>query len=116
MDLENKPGNTDTRTVLADQGSSPRHEFVIRPLFNLPRGFEFDPAYRYVSALPALFVKSYSTMDVHLSWHFAGKMEFSVVGQNLFQPQHAEFGGDPGGLIGVKRNVYAKITWARDGK
>jgi len=116
MDLENKPGNTDTRTVLADQGSSPRHEFVIRPLFNLPRGFEFDPAYCYVSALPALFVKSYSTMDVHLSWHFAGKMEFSVVGQNLFQPQHAEFGGDPGGLIGVKRNVYAKITWARDEK
>jgi len=55
-------------------------------------------------------------MDVHLSWHFAGKMEFSVVGQNLFQPQHAEFGGDPGELIGVKRNVYAKITWARDEK
>jgi iron complex outermembrane receptor protein len=116
MDLRNKTGNTDTGTVASDQGSSPHHEFVIQPRFHLPRRWEFDPAYRYVSALPAQLVKGYSTMDARLGWHFAGQFELSVVGQNLFQPRHAEFGGDPGGLIGVKRSVYAKITWASEGK
>jgi hypothetical protein len=38
-------------------------------------------------------------------------MELSVVGENLMQPHHAEFGGDRGGLVGIKRSVYAQITW-----
>jgi hypothetical protein len=38
-------------------------------------------------------------------------MDLSVVGQNLMQPHHAEFGGDPGGLVEIKRSVYAQITW-----
>lgn len=116
MDLENKPGNTDTGTVASDEGSSPRHEFVVQPRFNLPKRFEFDPTYRYVSALPAQAVKSYSTMDLRVGWSLTESFELSVIGQNLFQPQHVEFGGDPGGLIGIKRSVYAKFTWAIDGK
>ncbi len=110
LDLENKPGNTDTGTVRSDEGSSPRHEVVLRPLFNLPKRLEFDPAYRYVSALPAQSVKSYHR-GFAAGWHFAAQMESSVVGQNLFQPQHAEFGGSIlVRLVGIKRSVYAKIT------
>jgi iron complex outermembrane recepter protein len=116
LDLENKPGSTDTGTVQKDQGSSPRHEFVLWPQFNLPKGLEFDPTYRYVSALPALLVRGYSTMDVDFGCRFAGQVELSVVGENLFQPKHAEFGGDPGGSIGIRRSVYAKIIWTSDGK
>jgi iron complex outermembrane receptor protein len=113
MDLRNKPGSTETVTVGVDQGSSPRHQILIQSWFNLPKRFEFDPTYRFVSALAAQAVKSYSTMDVRLGWRFAERFELSLVGQNLFQPQHAEFGGDPGGLVGIKRSGYAKITWKR---
>ena len=60
-------------------------------LFNLPKGFEFDPTYRYVGALPALAVNAYQTADARLGWHFAKKFDLSVTGQNLFQPRHAEF-------------------------
>ncbi len=116
MNLKNKPGNTDTGTVTSDEGSSPRHGLVLQPRLNLPKRFEFDPTYRYVSALPAQAIKSYSTIDLRVSWSPAERFEFSVVGQNLFQPQHTEFGGDIGGLIGIKRSVYAKFTWAIDGK
>jgi iron complex outermembrane receptor protein len=116
LDLTSKSANLGTGMAQTDQGSSPRHELVIQPSFNLPKRFEFDPAYRYVSALPAQSAKSYSTMDVHLGWRFVPQMELSVVGKNLFQPQHAEFGGDPGGLLGIRRSAYAKITWTSDGK
>jgi hypothetical protein len=72
---------------------------------------EFDQTYRYVSALPAQTVASYGTVDARLGWHVTPQLELSVVGHNLLQPHHAEFGGDPGGHVGIKRSGYAKITW-----
>jgi len=114
MDLKNRPGNLDADTIRTDQGSSPRHELNVQSRINLSKGFEFDPTYRYVGALPAQLVKSYSTLDARLGWRFAERFELSFVGQNLFQPSHFEFGGDPGGLLGVKRSAYLKIVWTSD--
>jgi outer membrane receptor protein involved in Fe transport len=111
LDLKNKPGNTDIGTLLTVEGSSPRHQVVVQSLFNLPRRFEFDPTYRYVSGLPGESVKPYSTMDLRLGWHFLGNLEASVAGQNLFQPNHVEFGISPGPMVGVRRSVYGQITW-----
>ena len=37
-------------------------------------------------------------------------VELSVVGQNLVDANHPEFGGTPG-LVGVPRSVYAKVIW-----
>ncbi len=111
MDLKNRPGTADPDTIRTDEGSSPRHEVTVQSRINLPKGFEFDPTYRYVGALPGQLVKSYSTMDARLGWRFAERFELSFVGQTLFQPSHFEFGGDPGGLLGVKRSAYAKIVW-----
>ena len=113
LKTENRPGNTDAGTVIADNGSSPRHQIVSQFLFNLPKQFEFDPAYRYVSALPAQQAAAYSTMDVRFGWHATRQLELSLAGQNLLQPHHIEFGGDPGPIIGIKRSIYAKITWKR---
>ncbi len=113
LKTEDRPGFTDAVTVAADNGSSPRHEIVIQSLINLPKRFEFDPIFRYVSALPAQQAAAYSTADVRLGWHAAERVEFSLGGQNLFQPRHVEFSGDPGPLVWIKRSVYAKITWRR---
>ena len=114
LNLEDKPGFTDTGTVALDQGSSPHHEVVVQSLFNLPKRFEFDLTYRYVSALTEQKAAAYSTGDVRFGWHATGNVEFSVVGQNLFQPDHGEFGSSPGPLVEIKRSVYAKITWVRE--
>jgi iron complex outermembrane receptor protein len=113
MQLENKPGSNDPTSVPSEEGSSPRHQATIQSFLTLPKKLEFDQTYRYVSALSAQGVKSYGTADARLGWHFMRQMEFSVVGQNLLQPHHAEFGGDPGGLVGIKRGVYAQITWKK---
>lgn len=115
MHLRNKPGITDASTAASDTGSSPHHEVVIQSLFNLPKGFEFDPTYRYVGALPAQAVRRYSTMDLHVGWHFARQFELSVTGENLFRPYQVEQGIGVNGApnVGIKRAVYAQITWKR---
>jgi iron complex outermembrane receptor protein len=114
MDLKDKPGFTDVGNLLSSYlGSSPSSLVGFQSLFNLPKHFELDATYRYSSALPAQLVSSYSTADLRLGWHFGEGLDFSVVGQNLLQPSHEEFGGDPGPLVGIKRSIYGKITWRK---
>ena len=108
LNFLDKPTHTKTSQVSSYEGSSPHHEATAQILFHLPRGFEFDPTYRYVGALSALQVNGYHTADVRLGWHFAKEVELSVTGQNLFQPRHAEFGP-----VLVERSAYAQITWRR---
>jgi iron complex outermembrane receptor protein len=111
MDLSTRAGSLDPSTVTSTEGSSPHHQGMIQSSLDLPRRLEFDQTLRYESDLPAQQVRAYTTADVRFSWHATPSLDLSVVGQNLLQPQHAEFGGDPGGLVGIKRTVYAKITW-----
>ena len=114
MALRNKPGFTDIGNLLSSyMGSSPSSLVSFQSLFNLPKHFELDATYRYTSALPAYSVAAYSTADLRLGWHFGEGLEFAVVGQNLLQPSHAEFGGNPGPLVGIKRSAYAKVTWRK---
>ena len=98
-------------TASSSQGSSPHHQVMVQSSLDLPERLEFDQTFRYVSALPAQLVRAYETADLRFGWHATRSLELSIAGQNLFQPHHAEFGGDPGALVGVERGAYAKITW-----
>jgi iron complex outermembrane receptor protein len=102
----------------SDNGSSPHHQVEMQSWFNLPKKFEFDVTYRYVSGLPAQTsipagptVGDYSTVDTRFGWRPNHNLELSFVGQNLLQDHHAEFGGDDGPLVGIRRSFYGKITW-----
>lgn len=109
--VHDKAGFTDNINTVSDNGSSPHHQFVIQSHFNFPKKFDFDVTYRYVSSLPAQLVNAYGTGDVRFGWHPVADWELSVVGQNILQPHHAEFGSDVDTIVGVKRSVYAKIIW-----
>jgi outer membrane receptor for ferric coprogen and ferric-rhodotorulic acid len=64
-----------------------------------------------VSSLKSAQAPAYSTADARIAYRFHPQWEFAVVGQNLFQPYHVEFSGDPGGPVGIVRNVYANLVW-----
>jgi iron complex outermembrane receptor protein len=113
LSLRDQPGVTDTGTVLSYEGSTPQHGLQIQSKLNLPKRFQFDQVYRYAGALSSQNIRGYQTMDARLGWQSGFHLEFSAVGQNLFQPQHVEFTGDPGPSVGIKRSVYGQITWKR---
>src|ERR1700739_1281307 len=114
MDLKDKPGFTDVGNLLSSyMGSSPSHVASFQSLEDLPKHFELDQTYRYVSGLSEYSVHPNSTADVRVGWRPGEGLDFSVIGQNLFRPSHPEFGGDPGPLVGIKRSVYLKLTWTR---
>jgi iron complex outermembrane recepter protein len=111
MDLKKRAGSLDADGVLSDEGSSPHHEVVLQSQFNLPRKFQFDPTFRYVSDLSYLLVPAYSTADARLGWSPSEHVEFSVTGENLLQPGHVEFVSDPGPPVEIRRSVYGRITF-----
>jgi len=71
---------------------------------------EFDVSVRYVGSLPNPGVPAYTAVDARLGWHARPDVELSVTGQNLFDPEHPEF-GTPGTRSELGRSVYAQILW-----
>ena len=111
IDLSKRAGSPDASTANSTEGSSTHHQVAIQSSLDLPKKLEFDQTFRYVSSLPAQLVGAYTTADVRFSWHATRSLDVSIVGQNLFQPHHAESGGDPGPLVGIERSAYIKLTW-----
>ena len=113
MNLGKAPNSGDVGTAPIVVGSSPQHEVTVSSAVDLSKKLQLDLTFRYVSALPGQLVPAYSTGDARIGWKFNRQVELSVAGQNLLQPSHPEYGGDPGPLVGIRRSVYAKLTWTR---
>ena len=113
MNVGKAPNSGDVGTAPIIVGSSPQHEVTVSSAMDLSKKLELDLTFRYVSALPGQLVSAYSTGDARIGWRFNSQVDLSVAGQNLLQPSHPEFGGDPGPLVGIRRSIYAKVTWTR---
>ncbi|MCI0353582.1 MAG: TonB-dependent receptor, partial [Acidobacteria bacterium] len=114
VNLNNKPGSLDTGTASSVEGSSPRHQVSLSSLANLRRDLELDVNFRYVSELVSQSVPEYATADVRLGWRPRPQWEIAVVGQNLFEGHHVEFGRPGAGRTEVRRGVYARVTWKQE--
>jgi len=110
MDLSKTSTSQDASTARSAQGSSPQHQVLVQSSLDFTRRFALDQTLRYVSALPAQQVRAYVTADAGFTWRARTGLNLSIVGQNLLQPHHAEYAGDPG-AVGIKRGIYGKITW-----
>jgi iron complex outermembrane receptor protein len=114
MKLDLKPGHgIDVDTATSTEGSSPRNQLTAQSGFDLGNAFNLDLTYRFVSALPALNIDSYSTGDARFAWRPRPYLEFALVGQNLLQPFHFEYASDPAPNVAIKRSTYAEITWRK---
>lgn len=118
LGLEKTATSMDIGTPPIIDGSSPKHQVSVLSGFDLPKKTTLDLDYRYVSALPGQtagappqMVRSYSTANVNFSWTVNRHLRFSAAGLNLFQPYHAEYAGDPGPLVQIKRSAFGQITW-----
>ena len=113
MNVDKSPNSGDVGTAPFIVGSSPQHQGSVQSAFDFPKGLQLDLAYRYVSSLSGQKVSSYSTGDARFGWRVNRQLDLSFVGQNLFQPWHFEYGGDPGPLIGIARSAFVRMTWSQ---
>ena len=105
--------SADASGLASPPGSSPDHQFQIRSLLDLPHHLEWDNTIGYVSHLAYGNIPAYARLDSRLGWRACEFLEFSVVGQNLLTPRHAEFSNTiyPLDHTLVERSVFGKVTW-----
>jgi Outer membrane receptor for ferrienterochelin and colicins len=104
-----KPSGSDLNQGRAE-GNDPTHVFMAQSILDLPRNIELDLTVRYVDDLPSPAVPGFFTADVHLGWRPCKRLELSIVGQNLCDNQHPEF-GEAASRQEIPRSVYGKVTW-----
>ena len=104
-----KPGGSDLNLGRAE-GNDPSDNFMAQSILNLPYDLQFDVTFRYVSDLPSPSVPAYFTADARLGWRARKNLELSIVGQNLCDNQHPEF-GMAATRQEIPRSVYGKVTW-----
>ncbi len=106
--LTAEPGSRDVFNGTLE-GNDPRHQFMTHASADLPHNMEFDSTLRYVSSLPAPVVPRYWEMDARAGWSPSSKVDFSVVGRNLLDAQHPEFGPPSPFREEVERNIFGQV-------
>jgi iron complex outermembrane recepter protein len=107
LDVSSRSDSADVTSEASTEGSSPAHVVLVHSSFDLTKNWELDPVIHYVDTLSAQAVPSYWSMDLRLAWRPRKEWEVAVVGQNLLEPQHAEWGQS--NLI--QRGVYGQVVW-----
>ena len=115
--LDIQPHGTDENRGEFLAGTTPRHQFSLRSLLDLPGGLRLDAQFRHSAELeqqPEIVsgpgIDAYSELDVRLAWQASERLELALVGQNLLHDHHVEF-GTPEARGELERGAYGKITW-----
>ena len=115
-DIRVKPGQFDLNNAL-NETADPHERISLRSSMDLSRQVELDAALRWIDSRDInnggaiAVVPGYAEMDMRLGWHPTEKLELALVGQNLLQDHHFEYGIPGPTQIDIQRSVYGKITW-----
>lgn len=107
--LRFKPGSNDP-TLGSLEANDPEHLASFHSTMDLPGNVELDCIIRYVDRLPNPRIPGYVAVDLRLAWLPRPNLELAMIGRNLVDDRHPEFG------VGasppeVQRSVYGKVTW-----
>jgi iron complex outermembrane receptor protein len=99
-------------TAVGQENDTPTHQFNVRSLLDLPWNFQVDTAVFWVDDVSNQGVGDYARFDARLSWTPTPGLELSVIGQNLSDGSHNEFGHSFTGVAtSVPRSVFGRVTW-----
>jgi iron complex outermembrane receptor protein len=105
-----KPGSTDTSGATGLASNDPSHYWMLRSSYDLSDATQVDFTIRRVGGLRMPVVPAYTALDVRFAWKMRPDVEISVVGQNMLDRAHPEFGA-PLVRSEFERSVFLKLLW-----
>lgn len=110
IDVALKPGSMDISgdSILASR--DPRYYGLLRSSYDVSEAIKLDATLRHVDKLEHSQVPAYTTLDINLSWAVSPRLELSLIGQNLLDSQHPEFGAELS-RGEFERALYGKLVW-----
>ena len=91
VDIRPRPGTVNL-SAPGTEGNDPDYWVKLGGSFDLTSAHELDLHIRRIGSRPDPAVPAYTALDARLGWRATRNMELSVVGQNLLDPGHPEWG------------------------
>ncbi|MEQ1743571.1 MAG: TonB-dependent receptor [Candidatus Nitrotoga sp.] len=93
--------------------TSPAHQFSLRSSLDLTSKVHWDAWIRHVSQIKRYTIPAYTTLDMRLAWQASKTLDVALVGQNLLDSAHPEFGSQfiVSSLNEVQRGFFVKADW-----
>lgn len=98
----------------AFEEGDPKHQVFLMSSWDLTENLQLDLMSRYVDNNSAVNVRHYISMDLRLAWRPKKNLELSVVGQNLLDSHHPEYGSSlfvREVSTEVQRGVYGMVSY-----
>jgi iron complex outermembrane receptor protein len=103
-------GSRDASGTTGLATADPEHYASLRSSWDIAKGHELDVMLRWVGKLPNPAVPAYTAVDLRYGWNLSRHLELSLVGRNLLDPHHGEFGA-AGGRSDYERALMVKLVW-----
>jgi iron complex outermembrane recepter protein len=100
----------DLAAATAD-GNAPRHQWQVHSSVSLGARAQFDAAFFHVGALGEAKIAAYSRADARVESRLTRHFSVSLVGQNLFNRAHAEYGGEVLLSTLIPRSARVQLAW-----
>ncbi len=107
-------GTAPSGTVMLFQNSFPKNQAMLWSMYQISPQLNFDLNWRFVDGLVVEpdTISSYHELDARLAWKLGHGIELALVGRNLLNKQHMEFGSFIFSVpTPVQREVYATLRW-----
>ncbi|MEP7304319.1 MAG: TonB-dependent receptor [Acidobacteriota bacterium] len=100
-------------TAGGEDGSAPRRQWQLRSTFSPASRATLSGAIFYVGPLVRDSVSAYTRADMSAEWRLSSRLSATVIGQNLFDPSHAESAGVGSLLLPteVPRSASLRLRW-----
>lgn len=110
MNLVLEKGISQDTTFLGQEDAIPHHQFMLRSQIYLPHDTRLINTGYYVSDLSS--TPAYFRFDTQVIWKPMNGVELSLVGQNLLDKNHPEFGAPLNGVANeIPRAFYGRVTF-----
>jgi iron complex outermembrane receptor protein len=115
-DIDVKAGRTDFNNAL-NETNDPQQQLSLRSSLDLPGSVQLDAGLRWVDTRTVndigtpRTVPDFTELDVRLAWNPTRALELSLVGRNLLDGEHPEFGVPGPARVEIERSVYGKLVW-----
>jgi iron complex outermembrane receptor protein len=106
MDVAADAGSRDTSIAENDE-NDPNSQVSLQLDWDIADKWSLQARARWVDSLDSVAVDSYSALDISAIWQLSPKLDFTIIGSNLLDPQHAEFSGDSE----ISRSLNGQFTW-----
>jgi iron complex outermembrane receptor protein len=108
-----KAGSADTADATHDATSSPQNMAQIHSYLDVTKNLQLNASVYYVDRIREFNVPAYISTDLNVSWQINEAMNLTVGVNDLFDPEHPEFGSTGNLSVAgqVPRTVYAQLSY-----